>query len=393
MTTYIYSYGRTPFGKFGGGLSAVPAVELGAHVLRSLLEKTGVDPKAIDYVLMGMVVQAGAGQIPSRQASMGAGLPPEVPSDTINKVCASGLRAAYYGHLLIGTGEAELVLAGGMESMSQAPYALPRARFGYRMGNGEVVDLVIQDGLFCSFGQCHMGVYGSQVAKEFGITREAQDEWALRSHQRAWEATTSGRFAEEIFPLEIPGPKGTRTLLERDEAIRPDTSLEKLAALKPAFEADGTVTAGNAPGLSDGAAGLLLGSERAGEAWGLVPLARIVATGQVSAEPPYLHTVPWLAAERALQKAGLKVEDIALWEINEAFAAVTLTSMKLGEIPPDRVNVHGGAVALGHPIGASGARILGTLALELKKRGGGYGMAAICSGGGQGEAMLIHVEG
>ncbi|MBT9258744.1 MAG: acetyl-CoA C-acetyltransferase [Clostridiales bacterium] len=391
--TYIYAYGRTPFGKFGGSLATVPAVELGAHVLRSLLGKTEVDPKAIDYVLMGMVVQAGAGQIPSRQASMGAGMPPEVPSDTINKVCASGLRAVYYGHLMIGAGEARLILAGGMESMSQAPYALPRARFGYRMGNGELLDLVIHDGLFCSFGQCHMGVYGSRVAKEFGITREAQDEWALRSHQRAWAAREAGRLAEEIFPVEVAGPKGGRTLVEHDEAIRPDTSLEKLAALKPAFEPDGTVTAGNAPGLSDGAAALLLGNEEVGKALGLKPLARIVATGQVSAEPPYLHTVPWLSAQQALQKAGLKVEDIHLWEINEAFAAVTLTSIKLGGIDPERVNVNGGAVALGHPIGASGARILGTLALELQKRGGGYGVAAICSGGGQGEAVIIRAEG
>ncbi|MBE3589610.1 MAG: acetyl-CoA C-acetyltransferase [Firmicutes bacterium] len=390
--SYIVSYVRTPFGRFGGALKDVPAMDLGAHAIRHALLRAGVPAARVDYVLMGMVVQAGAGQIPSRQATIKAGLPAEVPSDTINKVCASGLRAANYADMMIRAGEADVVVAGGMESMSQAPYLLPGARWGLRMGDGTLVDAVVHDGLWCSFGNCHMGVYGSTVAKEYGISREAQDEWAYRSHMRAAEAQRAGRLAEEIEPVDAPGPKGSSVRVEHDEAIRPDTTLEKLAALKPAFQPDGTITAGNAPGLNDGAAALVVASERAVAELGLRPWARIVAHGHASQDPPYLHTVPWLAAQAALRKAGLTKDDIALWEINEAFAAVTLTSAKLGGLDPERINVNGGAVALGHPIGASGARILGTLVMELRRRGGGYGVAAICSGGGQGEATVVRVD-
>lgn len=393
MKTHIVAYARTPFGKFGGALRDVPATELGAHAIREALARARAETGAVDYAYFGMVVQAGAGQIPSRQATIRAGLPSSVPSDTVNKVCASGLRAANYGDMAIRLGEAAVVVAGGMESMSQAPYLVPGARWGERLGDGRLVDSVIHDGLWCSFGACHMGVYGSDVAKEFGIGREAQDEWSLRSHLRAAAARDSGRFAEEIAPFTVRDPKGRETVVLHDEAIRSDTSLEKLAALPPAFQAEGTVTAGNAPGLNDGAAALVLASEDAVRERGWDSLGVILAHGQVSQDPPYLHTVPWLAAQRALAKAGVKKDDVALWEINEAFAAVTLTSIQLGGLDPERVNVNGGAVALGHPVGASGARLLGTLALELRRRGGGYGVAAICSGGGQGEATLIRVDG
>ncbi|MBX6351401.1 MAG: acetyl-CoA C-acetyltransferase [Clostridia bacterium] len=389
--THIVSFARTPFGKFGGSLRDVPATELGAHAVRAAVARSGLPPDAFDYAFLGMVLQAGAGQIPSRQATMGAGLPATLPSDTVNKVCASGLRAANLADLAIRLGEARVVVAGGMESMSRAPYLVPGARWGERLGDGRLLDSVLADGLVCAFGHCHMGVYGSRVAKEFGVDRKAQDEWAYRSHVRAEAARSGGRFREEIEPIAVRDAKGRTTLVEADEAIRPDTSPEKLAALPPAFEEDGTVTAGNAPGLNDGAAALVLAADDVVAERGLPSLGVIVAQGHVSQDPPYLHTVPWLAARRALDKAGLGVEDVALWEINEAFAAVTLTSIRLGGLDPERVNVNGGAVALGHPIGASGARILGTLALELRRRGGGYGVAAICAGGGQGEATVIRV--
>lgn len=395
--TVIVSAVRTPFGKLGGALKDLAAAELGARVIAEAIRRAGLDDPArssglpVDYVVMGMVVQAGAGQNPARQAAVKAGLPVEVPADVVNKICASGLRAVNVADLMIRCGEAGAVVAGGMESMSNAPHLLPGARWGLRLGEGRILDANVHDGLWCAFGGCHMGVYGSRVAAEFGITREQQDEWAYRSHMRALAAMREGRFNEEILPVEVPAKGGTVTV-SADEAPRPDTSLEKLAALKPAFEPEGTITAGNAPGVNDGAGAMVLMSEERARALRIEPLATIVAQGQVSREPPYLHTVPYLSAELALRKAGLTRDDVALFEINEAFAAVTLTSIKLGGYDPEKVNVDGGAVALGHPIGASGARILMHLVYALRRRGGGYGVAAICSGGGQGEATVVKVD-
>ena len=386
---------RTPFGRFLGRLAAVPATDLGGRAVAEAVRRAGVPGAEVDYVFMGMVVQAGAGQIPSRQATMAAGLPVQVPSDTINKVCASGLRACNLGTMYLRQGEGRVVVGGGMESMSNAPFLLQAdARRGLKMGDRTLVDAVVHDGLTCAFGNCHMGVYGSEVAKEFGIERAAQDEWSLRSHRRAAAAQDEGRLAEEIVSVEVTPARRSDTpqVVTLDESIRRDTSLERLAALRPAFQADGTVTAGNAPGLSDGAAALVLMTAEEAARRSAPVLGRIVAFGSASAEPKYLHTVPWLAAERALQRAGIGKDDVALWEINEAFAAVTLTAVKLGGLDPDRVNVNGGAVALGHPVGASGARLLLTLLYELRRRGGGYGVASLCSGGGQGEATLVRVD-
>ena len=386
---------RTPFGRFLGSLAPLPATDLGGRAIAEAVRRAGVPGAEVDYAFMGMVVQAGAGQIPSRQASIAAGLPVTVPSDTINKVCASGLRAANLATLFLRQGEGRVAVAGGMESMSNAPFLLSAdARRGLKMGDRALVDAVVYDGLTCAFGHCHMGVYGSEVAREFAIERAAQDEWALRSHRRAAAATEAGRLAEEIVSVEVTQRRNeTPQVVTTDESIRRDTSLERLAALAPAFAADGTVTAGNAPGLSDGAAAMVLMTAAEARRRGAPVLGRIVAFGSVSAEPRYLHTVPWLAAERALRRAGLAKDDVALWEINEAFAAVTLTSIKLGGIDPERVNVNGGAVALGHPVGASGARLLLTLLHELRRRGGGHGVATLCSGGGQGEATVVTVEG
>lgn len=379
---------RTAFGKFGGALKDIPATDLGAHAIRETLAAVKFPGSDVEQVFFGMVVQAGAGQIPSRQASMKAGLPKEVPSDTINKVCASSLRAVNLADALIRAGDVQVAVAGGMESMSQAPYLVPRARFGYRMGDGTLVDSVVHDGLWCSFGDCHMGHYGSLVAREFHTTREEQDAWAYRSQMRAAEARAKGLFREEIAPLSLAGG----TVFQDDEAIRPDTTLGRLKALKPAFEADGTATAGNAPGLNDGASALLVMSEERASALGLTPLARIVSSGQASDEPKYLATVPALAGRKALEKAGMKASDLDLVEINEAFASVTLISNRLLGLDPEKVNIHGGAVALGHPVGATGGRILMTLIYNLRRQGGGVGLASLCSGGGQGEATIVEVD-
>lgn len=387
----IVSAVRTPFGVFGGGLKDVPAVELGAITIREAVGRVRLDPASIDNVIMGMVVQAGAGQIPSRQASVKAGLPVAVPSDTVNKVCASSLRAVNLADSLIRAGDAQVVVAGGMENMSQVPYLLPRARWGYRLNDGTVVDALVRDGLWCAFHDCHMGVHGSTVAAEFGVSREAQDQWALRSHQRALAAKAAGRFNDELIPVEVPQRKGPAVVVSEDEGPRADTSLEKLAKLPPVFSKDGSITAGNAPGINDGAAAIVVMSRARARDLGLEPLATIVSQGMVSAEPPYLATVPALSAGKALTRAGLNATDLARIEVNEAFAAVALTSIKLGGWDAERVNVNGGAVAIGHPIGASGARILMTLIYELRRTGGGYGVAAICSGGGQGEATIVKV--
>lgn len=388
----VVSVARTPFVPFGGALKDVPAPELGAHAIGAALERSHIDPAIIDYVFMGQVVQAGSGQIPSRQATMGAGMPDTVPSDTINKVCASSLRAVNLADMAIRAGEIRSAVAGGMESMSRAPYLVEGARFGVRMGDRTLVDSVIHDGLWCSFGQCHMGVYGSEVAQEFNISRRDQDEWAYLSHVRAIHAIDQGRFAPEIEPFTVKGRRGERTIVEHDLGPRRDTTLEKMSALSPVFVEDGTVTAGNAPGLTDGASALVIVEREWAKELGLKVLATIVSSGYVSKSPRYLHTVPAYAAQMALSRAGIDKSELKRIEINEAFAAVTLTSIKVGEFDPDIVNVNGGAVALGHPIGASGARILMTLITELQRIGGGYGVAAICSGGGQGEATVVRVD-
>jgi acetyl-CoA C-acetyltransferase len=385
--TVIVATARTPFGKFGGSLKDVPAVALGARALGAALDRAGLDPALVDYVLMGMVVQAGAGQIPARQAALAAGIPKEVPADTVNKVCASSLRAVNLADALIRAGDVRVVAAGGMESMSQAPYLVPRARFGYRYGNAELVDALHRDGLECPWAHVAMGVYGSEVAAEFGVTRAEQDAWAYRSHQRALLAQERGFFRHEVVPVELP-QGGT---LAHDESVRADTSPEKLAALPPAFQPQGTTTAGNSPGMNDGAAAVLLMAEERARELGLEILARIVAQGQVSAEPRYLHTVPALAGQAALAKAGYQAKDLRRVEINEAFAAVAIVSTRLLGVDPEIVNVNGGAVAIGHALGATGARILMTLVHALREAGGGLGLAALCSGGGQGEATLVEV--
>ncbi len=389
--TVVVGFARTPFGRYLGSLKSLAAVELGALALREALRRARAAPEAVDYVYMGMVLQAGAGQIPSRQATIKAGLPAAVPSDTINKVCASGMRAVILGDMMIRSSEAAVVAAGGMENMSAAPYLLERARTGLRMGDATWVDGMIKDGLWCPFHQVHMGVHGGKIPAEHGITREEMDRWALRSHRLAIEAMDSGKLAEEIVPVAVPQRKGEPQLVKHDELPRRDTSYEKLAALPPAFEPEGLITAGNAPAISDGAAVLVLASEERAREWGLEPLAALVAHGHASLEPPYIATVPYHAAEAALGKAGLTVQQMDCIEVNEAFAAVALTSMKLGGWPEQKVNVNGGAVALGHPIGASGARILITLIAELRRRGGGYGLATICSGAAQGEAVVVKV--
>jgi len=391
--TVIVGAARTPFGKFGGALKDLQAVDLGAAAIREALRRADVAPAQVDEVIMGMVLQGGAGQIPSRQAARKAGLPWEVRTETINKVCASGLRSVTLADQIIRAGDAEVIVAGGMESMSNAPYALPRARWGYRMGNGELVDLMVYDGLTCAFHNVHMAVHGSNVAKEYGITREEQDAYALRSHQRAIAAIDSGKLAEEVVPVAVPQKKGDPVLVTTDEAPRRDTSLEALAKLPPIFIADGTITAGNAPGVNDGAGALVLMSAERARREGRKPLATILAHAAVGAEAPYLATVPGLAILELLKKTGLTLNDIDLIEVNEAFAAVVLTSEKIVGWDREKVNVNGGAIALGHPIGASGARILITLIYELRRRGGGLGIAAICSGAAQGDAVLVQVDG
>ncbi|MFO8192265.1 MAG: acetyl-CoA C-acetyltransferase [Bacillota bacterium] len=390
--TVILGFARTPFGRFLGSLREMPAVELGAAVIKGALDRSRIDGSRVDNVIMGMVIQAGAGQIPSRQAAVKAGLPPEVPSETINKVCASGLRAVNLGDLMIRCGEASLVVAGGMENMSAVPYFLPRAREGARMGDAPLVDGMIHDGLWCPFHNVHMGVHGSAVPAEHGITRAAMDRFALRSHQRATAAIEEGKLAEEIVEMVVPKKKGGNFIFATDELPRSDTSLGKLASLPPAFEKEGLITAGNAPPISDGAGALVLVSSKLAREDGWQPLAEIIAQGMASLPPRYIATVPLVAAGKALAAAGMTAEQMTLIEVNEAFAAVALTCIKLGGWKEEKVNVNGGAVALGHPIGASGARILMTLIAELRRRGGGYGMATICSGAAQGEATIIRVD-
>lgn len=382
---------RTPFGKLNGTLSALTAAELGGIAIKGALERSNVKPEDIDHVVMGTVLQGGQGQLPSRQAARNADIPWNVKTETINKVCASGMRSVTLADLYIRAGEAETVVAGGMESMSNAPHALLKSRKGYRMGDAALTDLMIYDGLTCSFTGVHMGTYGNSTAEELGISRLAQDEWALRSHRRALEAIDSGKLGEEIVPVSIPQRKGEPIVVKNDEGPRRDTSLEKLAALKPAFDPDGTITAGNAPGVNDGACALVLMDEEKAHQEGRPILANIIASASVAVPAKDFPKTPGYVINEILQKTGKQVADIDLFEINEAFAAVSLASMQIAELDPEKVNVNGGAVALGHPIGASGARIILTLAYELRRRGGGFGIAAICSGGGQGDAILIEV--
>jgi acetyl-CoA C-acetyltransferase len=391
--TVILSAARTPIGKLGGGLASLDATELGGVAIKAALERADVAPEQVQHVVMGQVLQAGQGQIPSRQAQIRAGIPKEVSSETINKVCASGVRAAGILDAAIRAGDVEVAVAGGMESMSNAPYLLKGARFGYRMGDGAAIDAMINDGLTNPFSGKHMAHEASEVATELEMTRAEMDRWSLRSHELALKATDEGRLPEEIVPVTIKGKRPTQpdTVVEIDESPRRDTSLESLAKLKPIFMKDGTHTAGNAPGVNDGGGALVLASEDWAQRNGKRVLARIVAQAQVADDFPYLARTPAAAARKALEKAGLSAEEIDLWEINEAFASVTLNSIRVLGIDEDKVNVNGGAVALGHPIGASGARILGTLALELQRRGGGIGVAAICSGGGQGDAVILEV--
>jgi acetyl-CoA C-acetyltransferase len=378
----IVSAVRTPFGKLGGGLVRYEATELGAIAIRAALERAGVEDGEVEYAIMGQVLQGGAGQAPSRQATVGAGLPIALPSDTINKVCASSIRAVEIADQMIRAGDVDVVVAGGMESMSNAPYVLKKARFGYRLGDGTLIDLMTHDGLTSSFDDKHMVEQASFVSRELGISREDQDLWALRSHERAVEAIDEGRFESEIVPVGE---------LSVDEGPRRDTSIEKLAKLKPVFDPEGTTTAGNAPGVNDGAAALVVTSDEFAEKRGLEVLATIVAQGFVADEFAYLARTPAKAGAIALEKAGKSIDDVERVELNEAFSSVVLNSTKMLGADPEKVNVNGGAVALGHPIGASGARILGTMVHELRRNGGGLGLAAICSGGGQGDAILLEV--
>jgi acetyl-CoA C-acetyltransferase len=390
--TVILSAARTPIGKLGGGLASVDATELGATAIKAALERAEVAPEQVQHVIMGQVLQAGQGQIPSRQAQIKAGIPKEVSSETINKVCASGIRAAGLIDAAVRAGDLDIAVGGGMESMSKAPYMLKEARFGFRMGDGKAIDAMISDGLTNPFSGKHMAQEASEVAAELEMTRADMDRWALRSHELAIKATDEGRLPEEIVPVTISGRKGD-TVVEVDEAPRRDSSLESLSKLPPIFLKDGTHTAGNSPGVNDGGGALVLASDEWASSNGKTPLATIVAQAAIADDFPYLARTPAKAAVKALEKAGLSAEDIDLWEINEAFASVTLNSIRMLGIDEDKVNVNGGAVALGHPIGASGARILGTLVYELRRRGGGLGCAAICSGGGQGDAVIVEVNG
>ncbi|MCM3179245.1 acetyl-CoA C-acetyltransferase [Cytobacillus horneckiae] len=389
--TVIIAGARTPFGKFAGGLSSLTASDLGGIVVKEALNRSEVNPAEVGEVILGSVLQGGQGQIPSRQAARKAGLPWEVKTETINKVCASGMRSVTLADQIIRTGDEDIIVAGGMESMSNAPYILPKARWGLRMGDSMVQDLMTHDGLSCSFTGVHMGTYGNETAKAFGISREEQDQWALRSHQLANKAIESGKFAEEIVPIEVPQRKGNPVVVADDESPRKDTSLERLAKLGSAFGEGGSITAGNAPGVNDGAAALVLMSEERAMKEGKTPGAVILGHTAIAVEAKDFPQTPGLVINELLKKTGKSLDEIDLFEINEAFAAVALTSGRIAHLDSEKVNVNGGAVALGHPIGASGARIILTLMHELKRRGGGVGIAAICSGGGQGDAIMIEV--
>jgi acetyl-CoA C-acetyltransferase len=393
MPTVISAIARTPIGKFGGALTPLPAVDLGAAAIRSAVEQSGLAPGSVDEVLFGHVIQAGTGQITARQAAVAAGLPMTVPATTVNKVCLSGMTAIAMADKDIRLGEAKFVVAGGMESMSNAPYLLPGARWGWRLGDQTVVDSINHDGLWCSFDQCTMGESSDRKNDLLGIGREEQDAWAAESHRRAALATDSGHFSKEIVAVEVPQRRGDAVVVDRDEGIRTDSSPEALAALRPAFGADGTITAANASQISDGAAALVLADADAADAEGMPVLGKVLGYGQTGGSDATLHERPAEALTVALKRAGMSPSDLDLVEINEAFAAVALWSARSLEIDHDRVNPHGGAVALGHPLGATGARIVVTLVNALRARGGGVGAAALCGGGGQGDAVVVEVAG
>jgi acetyl-CoA C-acetyltransferase len=388
--TVILSAARTPIGKLGGGLKGMDATEFGGIAIEAALERAEIAPEQVQHVVMGQVLQAGQGQIPSRQAQVKAGIPNEVSSETINKVCASGIRSAALIDNAVRSGDLDVAVGGGMESMSNAPYLLKQARFGLRMGDAKALDAMLADGLQSPFSGKHMGAEANEVADELELTRPDMDRWALRSHQLAVKATDEGRLPEEIVPVTVKGKKGD-TIVESDEGPRRETTLEQLAKLPAVFGEGGAHTAGNSPGVNDGAGALVLASDEWAKRNGRAALATIISQAQVADDFKYLARTPAKAAEKALAKVALNAEDIDLWEINEAFASVTLNSIRMLGIDEERVNVNGGAVAIGHPIGASGARILASLVHELRRRGGGYGCAAICSGGGQGDAVVVQV--
>ncbi|MGH8906181.1 MAG: acetyl-CoA C-acetyltransferase [Egibacteraceae bacterium] len=387
----IVGYARTPIGRFGGGLSTLSAMDIGGRAIAAALARAGVAPDRVEYTIMGHVLQAGQGQITARQAARKAGIPMEAPALTVNKVCLSGMDAVALADQLIRQGEFDVVVAGGMESMSNAPYLLPKARTGYRMGDGAVVDSMVHDGLWCAFDAEHMGVGNDRMSQRYGISRQAQDEWAAMSHERAVNAWKEGRYRGEVVPVEVPQRKGDAIVVEQDEGMRPGTTPESLAKLRGAFAKDGTTTAGNASQISDGAAALVLTSRQKAEELGLAPLARILAYGTVAGPDPSLHHQPAEAIIKASSKIGRDPSSYDLYEMNEAFAAVAIHSANLLGIDSERVNRNGGAVALGHPIGATGARITGAIVHELHNRGGGVGAASLCGGGGQGDALIIQV--
>jgi acetyl-CoA C-acetyltransferase len=387
-SSYLVAGVRTPIGRFQGGLAPLRAVELGTIAIRGALERAGVAPEQIEYTIMGHVLQAGQGQITARQAAVAAGIPIDVPAITINKVCPSGTAAVAMADQLIRAGELDIAVAGGMESMTNAPYVVPRARAGERLGNSPLLDVMIHDGLWCAFDDQHMGRGTDDMNRELGVSREDQDAWAARSHARAASAWDHGRFADEVVPVTVPQRKGDPVVVARDEGIR-DTTPETLAGLGPAFSTDGTVTAGNASQISDGGCAVVVASEAAVERLGVTPLARIEAYGMSADRFPSLHTVPALALEKACKKVGITPGDLSVIEINEAFAGVAVHATRMLAVDETVVNPNGGAVALGHPIGASGARIVLTAALEMQRTGGAYGAAAICGGGGQGDALVL----
>ena len=387
--SFIVAGARTPFGRFRGSLAGSRAVELGSIAIGAALERAGVAADAVDYVIMGHVLQAGQGQITARQAAIGAGIPKEIPAITVNKVCLSGMSSIAMADQMIRAGEIEVAVAGGMESMTNAPFLLPQAREGSRLGNTEMVDAMMRDGLWCAFEDRAMGAGTDAMNAELGVAREDQDAWAARSHARAEAAWSTGALAEEVVAIEIPQRRGDPVMFDRDEGIRPDTTPEGLATLRPAFTQDGTVTAGNASQISDGAAAVVVASEAAVRRLGLSPLVEIVAYGMSADRYPSLHTVPALAMDQALAKTDQRAADLGLIEINEAFAAVAVHATRMLSVDDQRVNVNGGAVALGHPIGASGTRIVLTLGREMRRRGVEHGAAAICGGGGQGDALVL----
>jgi len=391
-SSVILGTARTPFGKMGGGLSSLDATDLGGTVIEAALDRSGVAPEQVEQVVFGQVLQAGQGQIPSRQAQIKGGIPKEVPSETINKVCASGMRSLGLADQAIRAGDSNVAVTGGMESMSQAPYLLPNARFGFRMGDVKALDAMTHDGLTNPFTEKQMINEASEVSNELEITRVDMDRFAERSHRLAHEATEAGRLADEIVGVTVKSRKGESTV-EADEAIRPGTTLETLAGLKGIGGPDATHTAGNAPGVNDGAGAIVVASEEWAEKEGKTPLARILSYGTVADDFPYLAKTPANAAKQALEKIGKSADEVDLWEINEAFASVALNSVRMLGVDEEKVNVNGGAIALGHPIGASGSRIVGALVHELRRRGGGLGVAAICSGGGQGDAIVVEVNG